>query len=329
MAVSNRRKAALALVAMGPERAAETLRALPEHVVVELLAEVNAVGAVDASVAQTVLSELAEGVSERSTVGSGGSAYSSELLRRTVGDSRAAQISQGLEAGAHRPFAYFEQADPEDVARVLADESPSTIALVIAHVEATMGAAIFGNLGVELRAEVGLRLAQLQTIHQSVVAQVDDNLRTRLAPLLKQPTVEVPGLELLVEVVNNSTSELERSLLAAMTERDPDLAMRVREALFVFDDVIRLDDRAIQEVLKSIDTRVLAIALKDAAEELAERFFRNLSERARANLQEEIEYLSGVKPTDIKDARKQVVAVIRQLEEEGVITIERGGGGDE
>lgn len=322
--ISNRRKAALALVAMGPDRAAEAVRALPEPIVVELLAEVNAIGPVDATTAKQILGEMADRVQVRTNVGKGGPEYSNELLRRALGD-RAADLAKGIADRSHRPFAYFEHANPDDVARIISGESPSTVALVIAHLDSLTGAAIFSRLDPELQGDVGLRLAQIQTIHRSVVVQVDENLRARLAPLLSQPTVDVPGLELLVDVVNNSSSEIEKSLLVSLAERDAEMALRVREALFVFDDIGRLDDRSIQETLKSIDTRVLAVALKDAPDELGERFFKNLSERARSNLQEEIEYLTGVKAADIKDARKQVVAIIRQLEEEGIITIERSG----
>jgi flagellar motor switch protein FliG len=322
--ISNRRKAALALVAMGPERAAETVRALPEPIVIELLAEVNAIGPVDATTAKKILSEMADRVQVRTNVGKGGPEYTNELLRRALGD-RASDLAKNIADRSHRPFAYFEHADPDDVARIISGESPSTVALVIAHLDSLTGAAIFSRLDPDVQADVGLRLAQLETIHRSVVVQVDESLRARLAPLLSQPTTVVPGLELLVDVVNNSSSDVEKSLLVSMAERDAEMALKVREALFVFDDIGRLDDRSIQETLKSIDTRVLAVALKDAPDELGERFFKNLSERARSNLQEEIEYLTGVKAADIKDARKQVVAIIRQLEDEGIIAIERSG----
>lgn len=323
-AMTSRRKAALALVAMGPDRAAETLRNLPEDTVVDLLAEVSAIGPVDAEQARDVLSELAAGVQQQSVVAEGGPRYTSDLLARTFGSDKAAQLSGNVRIGGNRPFAHFQQADPDDVARVLADESGPTIALVLAHLDPPVAAPIFARLDPDIQTEVGLRLARLDTIHRSVVEQVDEDLKQRIAPLLAQPVVQFDGLDVLVQVVNSAPTELERQLLASMSERDAEMASRVRDALFVFEDVIRLDDRAVQEVLKSVDTRMLAIALKDAEPHVAEKFFKNLSERARENLQEEIDYLQGVKPADQKEARKQVVAVIRKLEEDGTIVIARG-----
>ncbi len=324
----SKRKAAVALVALGPERAADVLRGLPEETVLELIQEVGRIGRLDPNEAKQVLVELAAELrgGGGSTV-EGGPEYMRRVLDGAYGDSRAEQLVRKLGAGPVNPsmFWFLERSPAEDVSRVLQREPPSVIALVLAYLDAEVAAGVFASFDEQIQTEVALRLGQLAVVHRSVIDEVAADLEQRLAPLLQQPVVDIEGMDVLVQVLNNGPQDAERRLLGDLAARDAELASELKEALFVFDDLVRLSDRAIQELLKSSDSRVMATALKDADAGVSDRIFKNLSERARDNLREEIEYLTGIRPDEIKAARKEIVAVIRQLEEAGTITIDRGG----
>jgi flagellar motor switch protein FliG len=320
-------RAALTLVALGSERAANVLRALPEEVALKLVREIERLGPVDATTAQQVLATVADELKQKTVVAHGGPAYSLELSRRAFGAERAEALNQAR-ANELR-FAYLARAEAADVARVLSSEPSSIVALVLAHLEPAIAAGVMARLPSTMMADVSVRLAQLRPVHESVITLVEDDLRIRLAPLLGQRISRFDGVQLLAQLMNNSSKELEQSLLGSMRETNPTLADQLREMLFVFEDIARLADRAVQELLKAVDTRVLSVAMKSAPAIVTDKFFKNMSERARENLREEIEFLRGVKPTDIREAQKSIVAVVRQLEAAGSIVIERAGGDDD
>ncbi|HVT77161.1 MAG TPA: flagellar motor switch protein FliG, partial [Acidimicrobiales bacterium] len=265
----------------------------------------------------------------RRMAAAGGVRYAHDLLSRAMGDERAARLMEVIEGErTGQPFHYFATASPELVARALVGESPASAALALAHVPSEFAARVLGKMSPEAGAELALRLATLEQTHPDVIREVDEDFSTRLAPLLETKTQQIPGMARLVDMLNLASRDTERELMQSIAAADPALAERIREALFVFDDVARLDDRAIQQVLKGVDSKDLATALKNAGAEVTEAIMRNLSERARTNLQEEIEFLKNVRGSDIQEARTKVVKIVRALEEEGTIIIQRGGSDD-
>jgi flagellar motor switch protein FliG len=326
---ASRRKAALALGALGPERAAEVLRTFPESAVVELTAEMANIGTLNVTDARQVLQEVASSLQDDNRVAEGGPEFAHAVLDRAFGADQAAQLSRRAGDLRHRPFVYLESGSAVEVARAIGSEPPAVVTLALAHLPVERGSAILSALDADVRADVALRLAELRAVHSSVIEVVDQDLRIRVSPLLAQPVVEFDGLDLLAQIVGGTSQSVERQLLTDIAARDAAAAERVREVLFVFDDIVRLNDRGVQELLKNVDTRQLAVALKGADSTVQETVFRNLSERARENLRDEIEILQGLRPNDIRDARKAVVGVVRQLEEAGTIVIERAGGEDE
>jgi flagellar motor switch protein FliG len=322
LALDNRRKAATVLVALGPDRAASFLRNLDEREIQDLMAEVASIGPMADTEVAAVLREVAEEVVGRRIAAQGGVGYARDLLERVLGPARADEVAQRIDP-SRRPFQYLASADPEVVAQVLAPEPPSSIALALAHIDATPAAKILVFLPPEVRAEVAMRVAALQHTLPDVVAAVDADLSRRLTPLLQQDVNEVQGLDLLIGILGRASKATEKELLEAIDGQDADLAARIRDALFTFDDIVRLDDRSIQQVLKSVDTRDLATSMKTAPRAVSECILRNLSERARDNLVEEIEFLKGLRPSDIDEARARIVRAIRTLEDAGTISIER------
>ena len=327
--METRHRAALALVALGPERAAKMLRRLPEDEAIALSQEVSRIGTIDANTARDVLAELAGSLKKSTTVASGGPDYAQDILSRAFGEEVARRRVNTDGGGAHHDyFDYIENGRTAEIVRMLDTEPRPAIALVLAHLSPAKAADILSRFNTDLRADMGLRLAQLRAVPGQVVGMVDEDLRARLSALLTQQVATFDGVQLLAQLINNADQEMERQLLKDMAAKNPELTEQLRDALFVFDDIARLNDRAIQEILKASDTRVLATAMKGADESVNERIYKNLSERARENLREEIEFLRGLRPADIRDARKRVVGIVRQLEEAGTIQIERAGSED-
>lgn len=323
-----RRKVASVLVALGPERAAKLLKGLPPEAVEDLAQETAAIENLSAGEKKAVLTEFAEELVARRLMAEGGLPYTMDLLTRTLGAERAAALIDRLDPERNRRFGYLADATPELAAMVLAAEPSSLIALALAHLEPSQAAKILKALPGDKQADVAVRLAGLEHVHADVVDDLDSDFRVRLVPLLNQPISAFEGVELLVEVLHSSSQATEKMVLDRIRERDKALADKVRDALFTFADVVRLDDRGVQEVLKVVDTRDLAVALKESDAEVAERIFRNLSERARENLQDEIEFLRGIRKRDIIEAQKRIIDVIRTLESSGTIQIEREAGDD-
>jgi flagellar motor switch protein FliG len=324
-ALANRRRAATVLVALGPERAAQMLQGFDEQEVQALATEVAEVGHLDAPSVMRILHELAEEILLRRLAAEGGMNYAVDLLERVLGADRAAQLVERIDPANVRPFAYLASAAPDMAAAALAAEPPSSVGLALAHIDAKAAAKILRHLPYEQRTEVVLRIAAMEHANAEVVAEVDAEFRRRLMPLLDQPVMDLSGVDTLVKMLNEANKDTEREVLEAIEVTDPELASRVRDARFTFEDVGVLDDRAIQQVLKSIDSRDLALALKNADDTLRDRILKNLSERARESLLEEIEFLKGVKSSDINEARARIVRAVRALEETGTIVIERGG----
>lgn len=321
-------KAAQALVALGPARAARLLQQLPEDAAAKLAAEVARIGPLDANTAKDVLADLAHELDAPKKFSLGGADYARDILARAYGVERAnAMAASGCGYAADR-FEYLEHARADDVVRIVGKETPPVIALALAHLSPQKAAEVIARLEPELRLDIGIRLAQLGGVAPEVIDAVDDDLRARSAELLNVHVYSFEGVSLLAQVLNNAPQEVERQLVTEMSAANAQLAELLRDALFVFDDITKLNDRAIQEILKAADTRVLATAMKGAEDHVNERIYKNLSERARQNLAEEIEFLRGVRASDIRDAQKRIVAIVRQLEEAGTIAIERAGGED-
>lgn len=320
----NRRRAAMALVALGPRRAAQLLRTLPTDTQRELLAEVARVGPVDHEQVVSVLTELAQQVVARRRMAIGDPEYARRVLAELLGDDGADRVSE-LSPEIEGRFSYLESADPTAAARLLDHEPPGAVAVALAHLRPPVAARILSRLDPGQRAEVARRLARLRTVPAETVDHIDRDFRERLGARLAEPVVDVAGLETLVGMLNEGSRRTEQEVIDALAERDPQLAEQVREALFVFDDIARLDDRAIQQVLKSVETADLATAMKRCAEPTRSAILRNLSERARENLLEEIEFLRSVKAADITEAQKRIVKTVKALEEAGTIVIDRGG----
>ncbi len=316
-------KAAAVLLAVGTDRAEPVLRFLGEDEVEQLTVEIATLGDIPQRDLDGVLREFqAEALAQRELL-SGGEAHAREMLRRIRG-ADADDIVDRLLATAHsEPFHFLRVHDPAEVLQHLRDEHPQTIALVLAHLPARLGAHLVAGLEHPVQVEVASRLATLERADPDVVSRVESALKERLGEV-KRRSGRRDGVKELAELLHQADRGTERSILADLEEVDPELAERVRGLMFLFEDLVTVDDRSLQEVLRAVETQRLAVALKGASDGLRAVIERNLSNRARTALEEEIDLLGPVRVSEVEEAQSEIVRLVQRMEAEGTIVITRG-----
>ncbi|GAA2356654.1 flagellar motor switch protein FliG [Dactylosporangium salmoneum] len=320
------RKAAILLVQMGKEDAAKIMAHLRESEVEELTAEIVRLGQVEADIANVVLEEFHDMATGHKYVGQGGMDFARDLLEASLGRERAGEIVGRLNTVfMDVPFGFLGQADPRQLLSFLQDEHPQTIALVLAHMTATQASQILSGLAPELQADVAHRIAVMDRTSPDIIRQVESTLERKMSSVLQPSDLSnVGGLEPLVEIINRTDRATERLILEGLAGRNPELAEEIRSKMFMFEDIVSLDDRSIQLVLRQVETNDLATALKGVREEVRQKVMKNLSERAAENLADEIEMLGPVRLRQVEESQAKIVQAIRTLEESGQIVISRG-----
>jgi flagellar motor switch protein FliG len=323
--LSGTQKSAVLLMALGTDRAAQVLRQMREHEVAEIMGEVAKLGDVPAAVMNDVLAEFENTSVERRNVAVGSPELARELLEVSLGVDRANQIVDQMSTVFAQPFDFMTRVDPRMVLSYLRDEHPQTIALVLAHVPSDVVTRVLVGLAEEEQRDVAIRIAEMGTTSPDVVNVIEETLRRRLSAIAQYADLEpAGGVDRLVEVLTSADPELEQFLLEGLEEHDPDLANEVRAKMFVFDDIIGIPDRSVQQILRSVESRDLALALKGTREEVRQKVLSNLSSRAAENLEVEIEVLGAVRLADVEEAQASVIAVIRKMEEDGQLVLARG-----
>jgi len=292
----------------------------------ELTAEIMRMERVDQTVADEVVDEFYR-VAEIGPGIGGGLGFAQQLLEASVGKEKAAGMIERLQASmAGHSFEFLQKADARQVVSLLDGEHPQTTALVLAHLRPDHASAILAGLPAELRADVAHRIALMERASPDVVTVVIEALQRKASAVLQpRELAAVGGVQPLVEIINRADPTTEKSILEGLSARDEALADQVRSLMFVFGDVVLLEDRAVQLVLRQVETGTLAQALKGSTAEVREKILRNLSDRARENLLEEIDLLGPVRLSQVEEARAAIVQVIRGLEESGQIVVRRDG----
>lgn len=317
-------KAATLLLQLGKDRAARVLSQLSEQEIEELTAEILHLERIDPEVAGEVLDEFWEATNTGPSFG-GGMGLAQRLLEASLGTERAAGMMERLQTTlAGQPFEFLQQADARQVVSLLSGEHPQTVALVLAHLRPEHASAILAGLPGAEQADVAHRIALMERASPDVVSVVAESLQRKASAVLApRELAAVGGVQPLVEIINRADPGTEKAILEGLAARDEALAEEVRSRMFVFTDIVLLEDRAMQLVLRGVEVPALALALKGSGPEVRDTVLRNLSERARENLLEEIELLGPVRMSQVEDARAGIVQVIRRLEESGQITIRR------
>jgi flagellar motor switch protein FliG len=321
-------KAAILLVAIGEERAGEIFRYLGDNEVEALSLEIAKSRKVDNNLARDVLGEAVETVLAEDYIAEGGVDYARSILERSLGANRAEEVIGRLAATIERrPFEFLRRTPAEQIAVFLRNESPQTIALVVANLHTTLAAQTLSMLEPEAQAEVARRIAKMAETRPEVVTQVETVMRQKLSNIVAQEYAAAGGVKSLADILNHSDRTTERNVLDELAKSEQELAEEVRLLLFTFEDVVKLDDRSIQMVLKEVDQKDLAIALRGVNEDVRARIFSNMSERGAELLKEEIDFQPPQRKRVIEEAQGRIVGVVRRLEEAGAVVISRGGGG--
>lgn len=320
------RKAAILLIQLGKERAAQVMSHLSDAEVENISAEIAKLDAVSASETSQVLTEFHDLATAHAHVTQGGFGFAQQLLEQSLGPERAKEIMERLHAAAvQMPFQFLHRADPAQLRGFIADEHPQVIALVLAHMAADKASLLLSGLPAHQQAVVAHRIAVMDRTSPEIVRTVEAILERKLSSMLQPAEVSrVGGLDPLVNIINRSDRPTERQIVEGLEGLDPALADEVRSRMFMFEDVVGLDDRSIQQVLRQVDTADLALALKGVSEAVRSKITSNLSERAAENLLEEVELLGAVRLAQVEEAQQGVIRTIRQLEEQGQIMVRRG-----
>lgn len=325
------RKAAVLLVQLGKESSAHVLRALRPSEVEALTAEIARLEGTDLDTQDTVLQEFEALVSAERYYIQGGLDLAEEMLVESLGRDRAKEVLGRLSASLMQvPFEFLRRVDPRLLLSFLQDEHPQTIALVLAHMASDHAAVVLSGLPEDMQPDVAHRLAIMDRTSPEIVAQVEAHLEHRLANLVQSADYSaVGGLGPLVGIINSAERSTEKHILEGLEQRDPELAEEVRAHMFMFEDIVGLDDRGVQVLLRQVDSKQLALALKGVSADVHDKVMRNMSERAAAALREEIEVMGPVRLRHVEEAQAVIIRLIRALEESGDIVVSRGGGGDD
>jgi len=328
--LSGREKAAAVLVALGVELASRVLRHLTEADIEAVMVEVANAGRFPADIQLSAVREFLETAVAHEYYQQGGLEYARSALEKALGPQRAGDIMQRLLASTQvRPFAFARRSDPSFLAGFLQNEHPQTIALVLAHLLPEQAASILGQLPPEVRTDVARRVALMDRASPEMVREVERVLERKVATNALLEDTRAGGLRALVQILNRVDRATEKSIIETLAARDPDLAEQIKKQLFVFEDIVNLDNRSLQRVLREVDlSRELPLALKVASEELKAKIAQNLSERAAQNLNEDMAFLGPVRLREVEEAQQRIVAIVRRLDEEGEIILSRGGGED-
>ncbi len=324
--LTGQQKAAALLIALGPDLSAQVLKGFSETEVERLAREIVRMDMVQEEVKHAVLEEVFETTLAQQYITQGGLDYARALLDKTLGESRADEVISRLAARARpQPFDFIRDTDPLQLSTFLQAEHPQTIALVLAHLEPAHAANVLALLPVELQGDVAMRLASMDRTAPEVVKELSNALKKKLWTVLNQGFSRVGGLEYLVKVLNKVDRGTEKGILEWLDEANQDLAENIRRQMFVFENLVMLDDVSLQRVLRETDQRDLALALKVTSEELKARVFANLSQRAAEGLKEDMQLLGPVRVKMVEEAQSRIVEIVRRLERAEEIVITRGG----
>ncbi|MCL6632357.1 MAG: flagellar motor switch protein FliG [Alicyclobacillus herbarius] len=327
--LTGKQKAAVLLISLGPEIAARVYQHLSEDEIEQLTYEISNLQKVDTDQEQQVLKEFHDIAVAKDYILTGGIEYAQEVLERALGREQAERVFQKLTSSLQvRPFHQIRRADPQQLATFLQDEHPQTMALVLSYLDADQAALVLSALPPALQADVARRIALMNSTSPDVVAEVEQVLENKLAMMTNVDTQHTGGVDTVVKILNNVDRGTEKSILETLSQEDPELVDNIKQRMFTFDDIVLLDARSIQRIIRDVDPKDLQLALKVAGEQVQEVIFRNMSKRMAESFREDMEYMGPVRLRDVEDAQQRIVGLIRRLEEAGEIIVARPGGDD-
>jgi len=320
------KKSAILLMALGPSVSAKILRNFNEADIERISLEIANTAKVEVNTIEEVLEEFLLLSQAQRYMLDGGLDYARNLLEQTLGNQKANEIIKKLkEASQIKPFMFVRKADPKQLTNLIGQEHPQTIALILAYLDPLQASQVLGSLPDEQQPEIARRIALMDRTSPEVLKEVEGVLQERLSSVVQQDFAAAGGIQSLVDILNNVDRGTEKLILEELEKDDPKLVDEIRKLMFIFEDVTALDNASIQRIIREVDQKDLALALKGSSDEVKERIFRNVSKRAAEMLKEDIDFMGPVRLREVEEAQQRIVSVVRKLDETGEIIISRGG----
>lgn len=327
--LTGRQKAAILLISLGPDVSAQIFKHLREEEIEQLTLEIANVRKVDTAEKDAILAEFHQICLAQEFISQGGITYAKDILEKALGTGKAMDIINRLTATLQvRPFDFARKADPAQILNFIQNENSQTIALVLSYLQPDQASIILSSLPQDKQADVAKRIALMDSTSPEVIAQVERVLEQKLSATVTQDYTNAGGISAIVQILNGVDRGTERTILDSLEIQDPELAEEIKKRMFVFEDIVNIDNRSIQRIIRDIENADLQLALKVASEEVREAIFKNMSKRMAETFKEEMEFMGPVRLRDVEEAQTRIVATIRRLEESGEIIIARGGGDD-
>jgi len=325
--LSGKQKAANFLIYLGPERSAQIFKQLKEEEIEQLTLEIANVSQVKPKQIDEIYREFFEMCLARQFIGQGGIAYAREVLEKAYGEEKTIEIISRISASLQvRPFDFMRKTEPGQLLNFIQREHPQTIALILAYLDPEQASLVLSALPTDRQSEVARRIAMMDTTSPEVIKEIENVLERKMSSIAPQELTNAGGIKAVVEIINRVDRGTEKTIMEALEIQDPELAEDIKKLMFVFEDIVMMDDRSVQRALREVDSQDLSLALKGSSAEVNQKIFSNMSSRAAEMLKEDIEFMGPVRLRDVEEAQQRVVNIIRKLEEIGEIVIARGGG---
>ena len=325
--MSGLQKSAILLIALGPEKSANLFKHLKEEEIEELTLEIANTRSITPQIKEGIIEEFYQLCLAQQYIAEGGIGYAKELLEKALGTEKAMSVIGKLTASLQvKPFEFVRKTDASQLLNFIQDEHPQTIALILSYLSPMQASMIISALPPERQSDVAKRVAMMDRTSPDIIKEVEKILESKLANLVNQDYTIIGGVDAVVEILNAVDRGTEKHIMETLEIEEPELADEIRKKMFVFEDILLLDDRSIQRVLRDVDNNDLAIALKGANEQVQTAIFNNLSKRLSAMIREDMEYMGPVRMKDVEEAQQKIVNIIRKLEDSAEIVISRGGG---
>ena len=324
---TGKEKAAMLLVALGPELSASIFKHLRDEEIEQMTLEIANLRFVSTENKDKILEEFFEICVAQEFIAEGGISYARDVLEKALGADKANEVLNKLTVSLQvKPFDFVRKADPTQILNFIQNEHPQTIALILAYLKPMQSAAVLSALPAERQADVARRIAKMDRTSPEIIKEVEKILERKLSSLVNQDFTVVGGLSNVVDILNNVDRGTERHIMESLEIEDTDLAEEIKKRMFVFEDILLLDNRSIQRFLREVENNMLALALKMSTDELKDLILKNMSKRMAEMIMEDMEFMGPVRIKDVEEAQQNVVNIIRKLEDAGEIVISRGGG---
>lgn len=329
--MSSTQKVAALLIVLGPATASEVLKNIMDDDLLEQITlDIASLNKVPTEILNGILEEFKAIFQASNYLSSGGMDYAKELLEKAYGEDQAKRVLDRLVVLMNsNPFQFFNEADPGQLATSFQNENPQLIALIMAYLKPEHSAQVLNFLPPEVQVQVAVRIADMDTTNPEILAEIEKIVESKFSSVVVQDFSKAGGIESLANILNRTDRATERNVIELLEIQNPQLAEEVRELMFVFEDIITLDDKAIQRILREVDTKDLAMSLKGTKEDVKEKIFKNMSERAQSMLRDEMEYMGPVRAREVQEIQSKIVGIIRTLETAGEIVVNRENNEDE